>query len=171
LEPLQYVLGNRFMTRIFIHGLDSSSRGLKAQYFRKHFPDMLIPDFTGDLQARMEQLHGLLADHKELVLVGSSFGGLMATLFGLANGPLVRRMVLLAPALNFSEFVPYRGGTIDNPTWFYVGKEDTVTPLAEVEPLARAIFSRLHCHAVNDDHLLRNTFQTIDWIRLLSEPE
>jgi pimeloyl-ACP methyl ester carboxylesterase len=104
-------------------------------------------------------------------MVGSSFGGLMATLFGLANGPLVRRMVLLAPALNFSEFVPYRSGTIDTPAWLYVGKEDTVTPLAEVEPLARAIFSRLHCHAVNDDHLLRNTFQTIDWIRLLSEPE
>ena len=104
-------------------------------------------------------------------MVGSSFGGLMATLFGLSNGPLVKRMVLLAPALNFSEFVPYRGGTIDTPTWLYVGKKDTVTPQAEVEPLARAIFSRLHCHAVNDDHLLRNTFQTIDWIRLLSEPE
>jgi pimeloyl-ACP methyl ester carboxylesterase len=159
------------MARIFIHGLDSSSRGQKAQYFRKHFPDMLIPDFVGDLQARMEQLHAVLAGHRELVMVGSSFGGLMATLFGLANGPQVRRIVLLAPALNFSEFVPYRGGAIDIPTWLYVGKEDTVTPLAEVEPLARTIFSRLYCHAVDDDHLLRTTFQKIDWSRLLSEPE
>ena len=158
------------MTGIFIHGLDSSSRGRKAQFFRKHFPDMLVPDFTGDLQTRMEQLHGLLADHKELVMVGSSFGGLMAALFAMANGPRVKRMVLLAPALNFSEFVPYQGGTIDTPTWLYIGKEDTVTPLTEVEPLARAIFSRLHCHAVNDDHLLGNTFRNIDWVRLLAEP-
>ena len=158
------------MTGIFIHGLDSSSRGLKAQYFSKHIPDMLVPDFTGDLQARMEQLHGLLADHKELVMVGSSFGGLMATLFGMANGPRVKRMVLLAPALNFSEFIPYRGGTIDIPTWLYIGKEDSVTPLTEVEPLARAIFSRLHSYAVDDNHLLRNTFRAIDWGRLLSEP-
>jgi pimeloyl-ACP methyl ester carboxylesterase len=165
------VQGHFFMTGIFIHGLASSSRGRKAQFFRKHFPDMLVPDFAGDLQARMEQLHGLLADHKELVMVGSSFGGLMATLFGMANGPQVKRLVLLAPALNFSEFIPSRGGIIDIPTWLYIGKEDTVTPLAEVEPLARAIFSRLHCHAVDDDHLLRNTFRTIDWGRHLSEPE
>jgi pimeloyl-ACP methyl ester carboxylesterase len=159
------------MTGIFIHGLDSSSRGRKAQFFRKHFPDMLVPDFTGDLQARMEQLHGLLVDHKELVMVGSSFGGLMATLFAMANGPRVKRMVLLAPALNFPEFVPYRFQTVDIPAWLYVGKEDTVTPLAEVEPLARAIFSRLYYHAVEDDHLLRHTFRAIDWVRLLSEPE
>ncbi len=102
-------------------------------------------------------------------MVGSSFGGLMATLFCLTNGPRVKRMVLLAPALNFNEFIPYRGGTIDIPTWLYIGEGDTVTPQAEVEPLARAIFSRLHCHAVNDDHLLRNTFHAIDWGRFLSE--
>ena len=159
------------MTGIFIHGLESSSRGRKAQFFRKHFPDMLVPDFCGDLQTRMEQLHVLLADHKELVMVGSSFGGLMATLFAMSNGPQVKRIILLAPALNFSEFIPYREEKIDIPTWLYIGKGDTVTPQAEVQPLARAIFPHLHCHIVNDDHMLRNTFHFIDWNRIMSGPE
>lgn len=34
------------MTAVFLHGLDRSSKGVKARWFRQNFPTMLIPYFT-----------------------------------------------------------------------------------------------------------------------------
>jgi len=35
-------------TLVFIHGLESTSQGNKAQFFRKSFPQMIVEDYTGD---------------------------------------------------------------------------------------------------------------------------
>ena len=48
-------------TLVFIHGLESTSQGTKAQYFRKLFPEMMIEDYTGDFQARMQKLKSILS--------------------------------------------------------------------------------------------------------------
>ncbi|HYQ60398.1 MAG TPA: hypothetical protein VEP29_05070, partial [Desulfatiglandales bacterium] len=64
--------------RMFIHGLESNNQGTKAVYFRKHFPDMLTPNFPGSLDERMADLRTLLSGKRDITLVGSSFGGLMA---------------------------------------------------------------------------------------------
>jgi len=156
------------MPRIFIHGLQSSNQGTKALYFKKHFPDMMVPNFTGSLEARMIQLNGVLADLSNLVLVGSSFGGMMAAIYAGEYESKVQKMVLLAPALNFAEFRPYKNRTISVPVRVYQGRKDTVTPLAEIAPIAGNIFPDLHFIEVDDDHLLRNTFGAIDWTDLLS---
>jgi len=42
--------------KIFLHGLESSSRGAKAAFLRDLYPDMLIPDFKGSLAERMASL-------------------------------------------------------------------------------------------------------------------
>jgi pimeloyl-ACP methyl ester carboxylesterase len=86
-------------TSVFIHGLDSSSRGTKGSFFRKRYPQMLMEDYTGPLEERMAKLKASLAGRDSLILVGSSYGGLMAALFALENEARVRRLVLLAPAL------------------------------------------------------------------------
>jgi hypothetical protein len=52
------------MTRIFLHGLESSSKGAKASFLRVLFPDMLIPDFKGNLAARMVALEAILDGRK-----------------------------------------------------------------------------------------------------------
>ena len=39
---------------IFIHGLEGTSLGDKAQLLRSIFPGILTPDFTGALEARLE---------------------------------------------------------------------------------------------------------------------
>ena len=94
------------MTTVFLHGLDSSSQGTKAKWFGKNFPEMVIPDFTGTIYDRMEKLITLLDEEKELILIGSSFGGLMATLFARENESRIRKVILLAPALNFPDLAP-----------------------------------------------------------------
>jgi alpha-beta hydrolase superfamily lysophospholipase len=154
--------------KIFIHGLESSNQGTKSIFFRERCPDMIIPNFTGGLQERMEKLKRALSGKSDIRIIGSSFGGLMACLFAIGNESRVARMILLAPAINLIEFAPYRGQKISPPVWIYHGKDDEVIPLNEVEPIARETFPNLSFHEVDDDHFLHKTFKTIDWERLLA---
>lgn len=153
--------------KIFIHGLESSNQGTKAIFFREKFPDMIIPTFRGDLQERMKKLKGILSNQSDIRLVGSSFGGLMASIFAMENEPRVEKMILLAPAINLLEFAPNRK-QISTPVWIYHGSDDQVIPLAEIEPIARQTFLSLSFHMVDDDHYLHKTFKTIDWEGLLA---
>jgi pimeloyl-ACP methyl ester carboxylesterase len=153
--------------KIFIHGLESSNQGTKAIFFRKKFPNMIIPTFRGDLQERMKKLQGILSNKSDIRLVGSSFGGLMASVFAMENEPRVKKMILLAPAINLLEFAPNRK-QISTPVWIYHGSDDQVIPLAEIEPIARQTFLSLSFHMVDDDHYLHKTFKTIDWEGLLA---
>lgn len=155
--------------KIFLHGLESSSKGAKAAFLRRMYPDMEIPDFSGSLSARMVLLHEILAGQKNIILVGSSFGGLMATIYAMENQNAVARIILLAPALNFPEFHRSAIQRIEIPTWMYIGREDIVTPPAKVVPIAREIFANLHYDEVEDDHLLAGTFRDLDWKTMLAE--
>jgi pimeloyl-ACP methyl ester carboxylesterase len=153
--------------RMFIHGLESNNQGTKAVYFRKNFPDMLTPNFPGSLDGRMADLRALLSGESDIILVGSSFGGLMASIFVMENEPRVKRLVLLAPAVNLMEFSPYRDRKIQVPVHIYHGRQDEVIPLEDVQSVARQVFSDLTFHSVDDDHYLHKTFEKIDWDTLL----
>ena len=155
--------------KMFLHGLEGSSKGAKAAFLRGLFPDMAIPDFKGSLSERMAVLRAVLAGQKNIILIGSSFGGLMATIFAIQNNNAVERVVLLAPALNFPEFSGYAIQRIDTPTWLIIGREDIVTPAEKVVPTARKIFATLHYEEVVDDHMLARTFRKLDWKTLLTE--
>ena len=155
--------------KIFLHGLESSSKGAKAAFLRDVSPDLKIPDFNGSLAERMASLYDILAGQKNVILIGSSFGGLMATIFAMEYTDALARIVLLAPALNFPEFSRYPIHRIDIPTWMVIGRDDSVTPAEKVLPVARKIFTTLHYDEVKDDHMLARTFRKLDWKSLLSE--
>jgi pimeloyl-ACP methyl ester carboxylesterase len=132
------------------------------------FPEILTPDFTGSLERRMAQLEPILADRSGLVLIGSSFGGLMATLFACQQPEQVRKLILLAPALIHPDFVAEPPGPISIPTVIYHGQQDTVVPLEPVRTLAEQTFLNLTFHPVDDDHLLHKTVQALDWPALVT---
>jgi len=157
------------MTRVFIHGLESSSQGTKGIYFREKFPDMMIRDYTGSLENRMTQLTAALAGKTDLILVGSSYGGLMAAIYACLHPDKVKRLILLAPALDLEPFQVYLNNRLTIPTVVYHGRQDDVVPPEPVRELAEKLFVHLEYHAVDDDHPLSRSFETLDWDNLLKE--
>lgn len=154
-------------TLVFIHGLESTSQGVKGQFFREHFPEMIIEDYRGGFVERMRKLSGLLAGKNNLILVGSSYGGLMAAQFALHNEARVRKLILLAPALIFPYFIPRAEQQLQLPVIIYHGKNDDIVDPYAVKSIAEKAFRRLEHHLVDDDHFLRNTFPFIDWKKTL----
>ena len=152
----------------FLHGLESSGNGTKGTFFAERFPQIKRPDFDGDLAARLEQLEKLSAGEKEITLIGSSFGGLMAACFTENNRERVRRLILMAPALNFADYAPPRK-PIAVPTLLLIGRRDDVTPIDPVVSLAQTTFSRLTLWINDDDHMLHNSFELLNWEKLLNE--
>ncbi len=154
-------------TLVFIHGLESTARGAKGQYFSKHFPKMIIEDYTGDFASRMSRLNSLLVGKSDLIIVGSSFGGLMAVQYAMENESKIKKLILLAPALNLPEFQPDSSFQLKIPVIIYHGTNDDVVNPKMVKNIAMKHFFNLEHHFVKDDHPLHQTFPTLDWKRLL----
>lgn len=148
---------------VFIHGLESTAQGAKGQFFRQYFPQMIIEDYTGDFEKRMGKLNGLLAEKADLIIVGSSYGGLMAAQYALVNESLVKKLVLLAPALNLPELSCPENTRVHMPVIIYHGKGDDVVDPYSVQAIAIKYFSNLEHNFVDDDHSLHKTFPLIDW--------
>ena len=151
----------------FLHGLDSSTRGTKARWFRQRFPQVGMQDYHGDLAQRLEQLEAQLAGIGDLTLIGSSFGGLMAACFALRHPERCRQLILLAPALNFSAYHP-PPVPIAVPVLLVMGEHDDVCPPALVLPQAQASFRELTVRLEDDGHMLHRTFPALDWANLLT---
>jgi len=154
-------------TRVFIHGLESSSQGTKGVFFRERYPGMIVEDYPGTLDERMERLTELLADRRDLILVGSSYGGLMAAIYACDHADRVSKVILLAPALHLEEFRACHGKKLAMPAVVFHGTADDVVPLQAVRDIAEDIFTDITYHIVDDDHPLRATFLTYDWDGLL----
>jgi pimeloyl-ACP methyl ester carboxylesterase len=155
-------------TRAFIHGLESSSQGAKGTFFRKRFPDMIIEDYSGSFTQRMARLEELVAGKTELILVGSSYGGLMAAVFACIHEERVKKLILLAPALHLAPYKPLLNKRLHIPIKIFHGLQDEVVPIVAVQAIAEELFVNCKFTAVEDDHSLHNTFASLEWDALLS---
>jgi pimeloyl-ACP methyl ester carboxylesterase len=152
---------------LFIHGSDSNNQTYKAQVLGKIFPDMLAPNFEGPLNLRMSQLENIIQNTTGWTLIGSSLGGLMAAMFTTRHPEQVRRLVLLAPALNQPEFSHHLPKPVRVPTLLVIGRKDELLPADAIRRLTKRIFPRLTYFMVDDDHRLHHTVDTLDWKKLL----
>lgn len=155
-------------TRVFIHGLESSSQGTKSAFFKETYPDMIVEDFSGAFDERMAKLNTILAGKNDMILVGSSYGGLMASVFACRTEKKIRKLILLAPALNHMPPKTPRLIKLCFPVIIYHGSHDKVVPPGPVYELARTLFTNLTWYLVDDDHSLHKTFFSLDWENLLS---
>ncbi len=161
---------------IFIHGLESSGNGFKGQFLRKLFPECITPNFEkyktkisikSLLEIRMEQLNSILKEKSSWIIIGSSFGGLMAALFTCQNPEKVSKLILLAPYLSLSKLNPKAHSKVNIPVVLYHGKYDQIVPLNQSLFHAEKIFTNLKYNIVDDDHSLHKTVESLDWKNLI----
>lgn len=100
---------------LYLHGFASGPRSMKAQtlqaYFQDcgltlHIPDLNQDDFTHlTLSRQIQQASQLIEAWDQVVIIGSSLGGLTATWIAEQPqiAPKIQRLVLLAPAFRFLE--------------------------------------------------------------------
>jgi pimeloyl-ACP methyl ester carboxylesterase len=155
-------------TLVFIHGLESTAQGAKGQFFSQNYPEMIIEDYVGDFTARMHKLNDVLAGKANLIIAGSSYGGLMAVRFAMENENRITKLILLAPALNLPEFKSYKDKKLNIPVVLYHGTNDDVVDPQLVKNIAVKCFGNLEHYFVEDDHPLHKTFPVLNWKKLLT---
>jgi uncharacterized protein len=99
-------------TYIYLHGWASAPNSSKAVFFQQQFAayniNLIIPDLNQDdfynltLSRQIAQVADLIHPNDIVTLIGSSFGGLTA-LWLAERYPQVKRLILMAPALEFNE--------------------------------------------------------------------
>ncbi len=129
---------------------------------------MIIPYFIGDISTRMLKLNEILINKKGIIMIGSSLGGLMAALYAFQNQDRIKKLILLAPALNLLEFTPYLSEKFTLPVYIFHGKKDEVIPPKSIQAIAKKVFVNLTFTMLDDDHRLSKTFTLIDWPQLIA---
>lgn len=170
---------------IYLHGLESDSNSGKARQFREWFPGMVTPDFTGSFEERMIQLQSILESSRRFeetdfvarenlrdvlqwTIIGSSYGGLMGTVYTCTNPARVRKLILLAPALlrePFGSYLDLQPASV--PVTVIHGTRDDVVPLETAREVAQTLFTNLTYIVVDDDHRLHKTLHELDWNSIL----
>lgn len=152
-------------TVVFCHGLESSPHGSKYQALCAAGFTVVSPDFQGqNLAARVATLAPVLRATAEVVIVGSSYGGLTALVGAIRHveaGGVVRGLVLCAPALRWSE-PPADAMQLypPAPTVIVHGRGDDVVPLSGSEAFAAA-HPGVRLVVVDDGHRLAASIDVI----------
>lgn len=163
---------------IFIHGLESSGDGFKGKLLRKALPGCLTPSFTPFsprvstkelLEKRMKQLYIMIKEKTSWIIIGSSFGALMATLFTLNNPEKVSKLILLAPYLSIPELDPKNYSPVNIPVIVFHGKHDKTALVRPSQARAEKLFTNLVYNIVDDDHSLQKTVQALDWKKIIKK--
>src|SRR5258706_16228380 len=117
----------------FIHGLESSPQGVKAQLFARHFtartPAMDTRDFAASVRAQADALR----EFDPHVVVGSSYGGAIAV-------ELLQRGLWRGPTLLLAQAALRRGQPAELPAdvtvWLVHGTRDAVIHVGDSRVLA-----------------------------------
>jgi predicted esterase len=91
----------------------------------------------------------------------------MAAVYAFNNEKSIRKLILMAPALDIYEFNHYLGRQLLLPVVIYHGRDDDVVSPSSVQNIARTVFANLEYHLVDDDHSLHRTFSLMNWDDLL----
>lgn len=138
------------MQVFFFHGLESGPMGSKGTYLKDRF-GASCPDFQGmDLDQRTLKATEILEGVDSCVIVGSSFGGLLASLMYQRYPDKIKGLVLCAPAFHRAEADPVK--SLPCATTIIHGYRDEVVPWSAVDAKARQLGVTLY--SVEDNHRL-----------------
>lgn len=122
---------------VYLHGFASSPQSSKAQFFKRQFeqrgisievPELDEGKFERLTVSAMLDVVGRVIEERTagrpVVLIGSSLGGFVAALYAARHPQEVERLVLLAPALQFSRRWRARFSAEELSAWKLQGWKD-----------------------------------------------
>lgn len=150
---------------LFFHGKESGPFGSKYRALSSEF-SVTSPDFQGlDIWERLEKAEFLTEGMEDALLVGSSYGGLLAALLYSRHPGRFKGYVLLAPAFYPPHAVAMSTITRvpDNAVVIH-GTQDEIVPLSEVEDFCNSM--GLPLVVVEDGHRLKGSYdEMMEWVQ------
>lgn len=147
------------MSIYFLHGLESGPRGSKFLAIRDEYPEVKTIDFQGIQDPNDRYMKVLMEIHEdeEIILVGSSMGGLVAYMLEQSGQRNIQGMVLCAPAL-----LRYTGEflSVSCPTVVIHGTEDELLDFAQTKELSTEKLGAEFVE-VKDNHRLKDSMPQI----------
>ncbi len=151
----------------FFHGLMSGPHGTKYGRLDDEF-DVVAPDFEGvmDIWDRVETAEEVTKDLQDLVVVGSSFGGLLAGLLYSRHPERFGGYVLMAPA--FADDAADRIERMPDNAIVIHGGRDDVVPIESSRQMCTDYDVELL--EVDDDHSLHDSLDLmVDAVRQVDD--
>ena len=153
----------------FIHGLESSPQGIKAQLLARHFSARTPAMNTRDFAASVAVQAAVLREFDPHVLVGSSYGGAIAV-------ELLQRGDWRGPTLLLAQAALRRGQPAWLPEgvsiWLVHGTRDELIDVEDSRALARSGSpGRVRLIEVDDVHALHTTVEDgrlVAWVEALA---
>ncbi|MBP1686550.1 MAG: hypothetical protein H6Q33_2693 [Deltaproteobacteria bacterium] len=151
----------------FIHGLEGSPAGAKAQLFAAHFTALTPAMDTHDFPACVELQARTLSSFRPDVLVGSSFGGAVVV-------ALLQRGDWRGPTLLLAHAARHCGLPLQLPdgvcVWLVHGTRDDLVDIEDSRLLARTgTPGMVRLIEVDDDHSLSGTVASGRLIEIVRE--
>lgn len=141
----------------FFHGKESGPYGRKYRALSERL-SVDAPDFQNtDIEERLRKAEFLTRHMTDIVVIGSSYGGLLAALLYSLHPERFKGYLLLAPALHLKE--SERIERVSTNAVVIHGREDEVVPFDTVKAFCRK-FS-LNLVTVDDTHRLHNSLDVI----------
>jgi len=154
----------------FVHGLESSPQGIKAQLFARHFDARTPAMNTHDFESSVAVQVATLREFDPHVLVGSSYGGAIAV-------ALLQRGEWRGPTLLLAQAALRRGQPVwlpeDTTIWLVHGTRDEIIAAEDSRVLARSgTPGRVRLLEIDDVHALHTTVEDgrlIAWVEALAD--
>ena len=150
---------------IWAHGLWGSPNGSKVTAIRESGIEVNSPDFNNmELDERVNILNELVSK-EEVVLAGSSYGGLACALVAQQQPKQVKGMLLLAPALHLPEAPNNAPENLvapkDLPITIIHSTSDEIVPISASQDYIDRSKNKINLIQVEDSHVLENSIELI----------
>lgn len=143
----------------FFHGLESGPVGTKSLALEEHF-QVESPDFQGmDIWERLEKADEVTKGQRDLVVVGSSYGGLLTALLYDRRPERFWGYVLMAPALHLEAAEQLEAMAPPERAEVIHGVDDEVVPLEAVKEVCEGF--GLGIKEVQDNHRLHGSLEAM----------
>ena len=150
---------------VWAHGLWGSPNGSKITAIRESGVKVIAPDFNEMELVNRVQLLEKTIEIGDLVLAGSSWGGLACALTAQKKPDKLKGLLLLAPALHYPEPPndnPHNLIAPDNiPVTIIHSKTDDIVPISASEDYAKRSGNSVNLIVVEDSHVLENSIELI----------